>query len=164
MNSPSDYRPCAAMLLFNPDGKVLIADRNDCNDPAWQLPQGGVESGESIEESVFRELEEEIGTSAAKIISIADKNICYDWPEKIKWKGQENWLGQSVTLVALIFIGHDKEIKVHTHSPEFRDWKWVPLETIPELAISFKKPLYDYAVERFTEIRDSYLLSENNPS
>jgi len=164
MNSPSDYRPCAAMLLFNPDGKVLIADRNDCNDPAWQLPQGGVESGESIEESVFRELEEEIGTSAAKIISIADKNICYDWPEKIKWKGQENWLGQSVTLVALIFIGHDKEINVHTHSPEFRDWKWVPLETIPELAISFKKPLYDYAVERFTEIRDSYLLSENNPS
>ena len=164
MNSPSDYRPCAAMLLFNPDGKVLIADRNDCNDPAWQLPQGGVESGESIEESVFRELEEEIGTSAAKIISIADKNICYDWPEKIKWKGQENWLGQSVTLVALIFIGHDKEINVHTHSPEFRDWKWVPLETIPELTISFKKPLYDYAVERFTEIRDSYLLSENNPS
>ncbi|MBS40659.1 MAG: RNA pyrophosphohydrolase [Rhodospirillales bacterium] len=164
MSSPSDYRPCAAMLLFNPAGKVLMADRNDCNDPAWQLPQGGVESGESIEESVFRELEEEIGTSAAKIISIADEKICYDWPKTIKWKGQENWLGQCVTLVALIFLGDDKEINVHTHSPEFRDWKWVPLETIPELIIPFKKPLYDYAVERFTEIRDTYLLSENNPS
>ncbi len=164
MRSPSDYRPCAAMLLFNTDGKVLMADRNDCNDPAWQLPQGGVESGESIEESVFRELEEEIGTSAAKIISIADEKICYDWPKQIKWKGPENWLGQCVTLVALIFLGDDKEINVHTHSPEFRDWKWVPLETIPELTIPFKKPLYDYAVERFTEIRDSYLLSENNQS
>ena len=158
MSPNTNYRPCTAMLLFNVKGEVLVAERNDRKDTAWQLPQGGVDLDESIEQSALRELKEEIGTAAAEIIAIADDQICYDWPKKNNRKDHEKWRGQCVTLVALKFIGNDSDINVNTRCPEFRAWKWVPLEIIPQLIIPFKKPLYDYAVRQFTSIRDNSLL------
>ncbi len=149
------------MLLFNVKGEVLVAERNDRKDTAWQLPQGGVDLDENVEQSALRELKEEIGTAAAEVVAIADDQICYDWPEKNHKKDRKKWRGQCVTLVALKFIGNDSDINVNTHHPEFRAWKWVALETIPQLIIPFKKPLYDYAVRQFTSIRDNRLLGKS---
>jgi len=39
----------------------------------WQFPQGGIDPGESEEETLFRELEEEIGTNDVTIIRVAEK-------------------------------------------------------------------------------------------
>lgn len=158
MNSEIDYRQCAAMVLFNKDGQVLVAERNDMTSAAWQLPQGGVEQGETIEHGVLRELEEEIGTSAVTIISIANESISYDWPGFLESEHLAKWVGQRVTLVALKFTGRDSEINLNTSQPEFRAWKWVSLEEIPELIVPFKRPVYDYAVCQFTPIRDKLLI------
>ena len=148
------------MILFNHAGKVLVAERNDREDSAWQLPQGGIDEGESIEIAALRELEEEIGTAAAEIITIAEKTVCYDWPSTNGSDRRMKWQGQRMSLVALRFTGQDSDINLNTAHPEFRSWRWVALEVIPELIVPFKKPVYDYAVQEFTKIRDE-LRSEN---
>jgi putative (di)nucleoside polyphosphate hydrolase len=40
------------------------------------------------------------------------------------------------------FLGTDADIDVATEHPEFSAWKWVPIERLPELVVSFKRQLY----------------------
>ena len=53
----------AACALVDPDGRVLIAQRPEGKPMAglWEFPGGKVETGERPEESLIRELEEELG-------------------------------------------------------------------------------------------------------
>ena len=53
----------AACALIDPDGRVLIAQRPPGKTMAglWEFPGGKVESGERPEETVIRELREELG-------------------------------------------------------------------------------------------------------
>lgn len=154
MGSKNAYRPCATMALFNKAGKVLVAERNDRRKAAWQLPQGGIDKGETVEQAALRELEEEIGTSDAEILAIADKTVCYDWPKDKPTGRRKKWRGQRISLVALQFSGNDQDIDLDTVHPEFRDWRWIALEAIPELIVPFKKPVYEYAVRAFLPVRD----------
>jgi putative (di)nucleoside polyphosphate hydrolase len=156
----SAYRPCAAMLLFNAAGEVLVAERNDMKESAWQLPQGGIDRGETAKQAALRELEEEIGTASAKIIAVAPNTVSYDWPAN-KAGRSKKWRGQCITLVALLFNGHDDDINLETDHPEFRNWKWVSLEMLPRLITPFKRAVYEYAVSEFSAVRDK--LRQENP-
>ena len=53
----------AACALVDPDGRVLIAQRPEGKPMAglWEFPGGKVETGERPEETLIRELEEELG-------------------------------------------------------------------------------------------------------
>ena len=53
----------AACALIDPDGRVLIAQRPEGKAMAglWEFPGGKVEPGERPEESLIRELKEELG-------------------------------------------------------------------------------------------------------
>ena len=53
----------AACALIDPDGRVLIAQRPEGKTMAglWEFPGGKVEPGERPEESLIRELKEELG-------------------------------------------------------------------------------------------------------
>jgi putative (di)nucleoside polyphosphate hydrolase len=153
------YRPCVAIVLFNRDGQVLVAERNDVDAASWQLPQGGIDRGENPVEAALRELEEEIGTVAAAIIAKAPGWSTYDWPADIeKTPGKGRFRGQRVKPVALQFTGTDSDIDLATEHPEFRAWKWVDLEEIPTLIVSFKKPLYRTIVAAFLKTRDGMKL------
>ena len=59
------YRPNVGIIVANPAGQVLWAKRR--GQDAWQFPQGGINSGESIEEALFRELDEEIGLQPKQV-------------------------------------------------------------------------------------------------
>jgi NTP pyrophosphohydrolases including oxidative damage repair enzymes len=50
----------------------------------WQIPQGGVKDGESEEQALFRELEEEMGTRDVNIIKVGKKRIRHHYPLKVK--------------------------------------------------------------------------------
>jgi len=61
------YRPCAGIFLLNAQKKVFVGRRLDTTGDAWQMPQGGIDKGESAIAAGFREMQEEIGTFAAKV-------------------------------------------------------------------------------------------------
>jgi putative (di)nucleoside polyphosphate hydrolase len=154
MSDERAYRPCAAAVLFASDGRVLVGERIDIAG-AWQLPQGGIDDGESAAEAALRELAEEIGTGEAKIMGESPVWHRYDLPPDMRagWaKGRLR--GQEVRLVALRFTGRDADIDVATVHPEFRAWKWVALEALPALAIAFKRPMYEAALRDFAGLRD----------
>src|SRR5690554_1156025 len=56
------FRPNVAMVVMKNDGKVFWAQRN--NNDGWQFPQGGMNSDETPEEAMYRELREETGLLA----------------------------------------------------------------------------------------------------
>ena len=58
------YRRCAAAIVFNDRGQVLCGERSD-RKGSWNMPQGGIEKGETVEAAATRELFEETGVRAA---------------------------------------------------------------------------------------------------
>ena len=56
-------------LVYNKNGEVLFIFRNG----KWDLPKGGTEKGEDIEQTSMREVEEETGVNGLKIIKKLQK-------------------------------------------------------------------------------------------
>ena len=65
------YRDCAGVVLMNGDGLVFAGQRID-TPGAWQMPQGGIDKGETPREAALRELEEEIGVRADLVGVVAE--------------------------------------------------------------------------------------------
>jgi putative (di)nucleoside polyphosphate hydrolase len=118
---------------------------------AWQLPQGGIDAGEDPREAVLRELAEEIGTADAEIIGEHPEWLQYDLPSEllgVAWDGK--YRGQRQKWFALRFLGEDSDIRLDadTH-PEFDAWKWVELPALPDLAVAFKRTIYQVIAQDF---------------
>lgn len=145
------YRPCVGAVLFNDDGLVLVGRRRNAAHEGWQMPQGGIDEGELPEDAVLRELAEEIGTDKAEIIGECPDWLSYDLPEELIGRALGGrYCGQRQKWFALRFTGSDSDIDVDkaAHS-EFSAWKWVPIEDLPGLIVSFKRPVYEEIVQRF---------------
>ena len=147
------YRPCVGMLLLNAAGQVFVGRRIDTakeGDNIWQMPQGGIDKGETPEQAVLREMEEEIGTDKAEIFAESTRWLHYDLPDHLVgkvWKGK--YRGQKQRWFALRFLGDDADIDLATEHPEFDAWQWVDLEDVPSLVIPFKRDTYRAVVEEF---------------
>ncbi|MBP6951738.1 MAG: RNA pyrophosphohydrolase [Alphaproteobacteria bacterium] len=137
------YRPAVGMMILNKENKILVGQRLDNKDPAWQMPQGGISPHEDADQAMLRELQEEIGTRHVEIIIKSKTWYQYDLPTELAgrlWNGK--FKGQRQIWYALRFRGEDKEINIHTYHPEFRSWKWVERDELLELIIPFKRDLY----------------------
>jgi len=156
------YRLGVGAVLINADGLVLVAQRLDTPGDAWQMPQGGIDKGEDPRATVLRELEEEIGTNHAEIIGETDDWLTYDLPKEIRksiWKGR--YRGQKQKWFALRFLGSDAEIDLNAHKhPEFSAWKWVEFQTVPDLIVPFKRPLYQDIVDTFQHLTVRRMLKD----
>jgi putative (di)nucleoside polyphosphate hydrolase len=150
------YRANVGAVLFNRAGKVFIARRaglpNAEGAPGgWQLPQGGIDAHEDPREAVLRELAEEIGTGNAVIIGEHPKWLVYDLPPDLvgialggRYRGQrQRWF-------ALRFLGTDTDIRLDADPhPEFDAWRWADLPELPQLAVAFKRSIYETLVTSF---------------
>lgn len=144
------YRLGVGIVMLSVTGRVFVARRIDTTAEAWQMPQGGIDGDESPHDACLRELKEETGTDKADIIAESREWLSYDLPEDIAdkvWKGR--FRGQSQKWFCLRFIGEDSDIDINTAHPEFEDWKWVDYETLPDLIVPFKRPLYEQVVAEF---------------
>ena len=147
------YRPCVGMMVFNRSGRVFVGQRLDNPTDAWQMPQGGIDKGEDPRAAALRELEEEIGTANVEIIAETEDWLRYDLPQTLigkLWKGR--YRGQEQKWFVMRFLGGDDEIDLHTHHPEFSDWKWVDVVALPDLIVPFKRSLYRELVRRFRDL------------
>jgi putative (di)nucleoside polyphosphate hydrolase len=139
------YRPCAGVMLVNAQGQVFVGQRLDSVLEAWQMPQGGIDPGESAIDAAVRELGEEAGITPDKVELIAEApdELTYDLPDDLigkVWKGK--WRGQRQRWFLFRFTGTDADVNIQTEEPEFRAWRWIEPEELPELIVPFKRELY----------------------
>ena len=147
------YRPCVGIMLINRNNLVLVAQRIDQVAEAWQMPQGGVDEGETPRQAALRELKEEIGTDRAKIIAETEEWVHYDLPRDLSdkvWNGR--FRGQTQKWFAMRFLGNDSDINLATARPEFIEWKWIPLNSLIDVAVSFKRDNYAQVVAKFRHL------------
>ena len=157
------YRRGVGLMLFNQLGLVFVARRLDTPGDSWQMPQGGIDDGETPQVAALRELTEEIGTDRAEIIAESRQWLSYDLPPALlgkAWKGK--YRGQSQKWFALRFTGNDADINIHTAHPEFSEWRWARFDQLLELIVPFKRELYQAVVAEFAELADSLSTSNGN--
>ncbi|HMA50143.1 MAG TPA: RNA pyrophosphohydrolase [Magnetospirillaceae bacterium] len=147
------YRLGVGLVLFNAEGLVWAGRRLDQKIEAWQMPQGGIDEGETPEQAALRELEEEIGTGKAEIIAESKDWLTYELPPElvgVAWKGR--YRGQKQKWFALRFTGEDADIRIDTEHPEFEDWRWVDFDQLVELIVPFKRALYEQITAEFSDL------------
>ena len=50
-------------------------------------------------------------------------------------------------------LGDDSKINIAAHEhPEFSEWKWIPMQQLPEVIVPFKRELYAALVEEFKHL------------
>ena len=116
MTSDLPYRPCVGIMLIDRQGRVFAGKRIDQTVEGWQMPQGGIDEGESPREAALRELMEEAGTDKAEILAELPDWLYYDLPAHLvgvafhgKFKGQkQKWF-------LMRFTGQDNDIDLYAH-------------------------------------------------
>ena len=137
-------------MLLSRTGQVWVGRRIDTPD-AWQMPQGGIDTGEEPAAAALRELCEEIGSDNVALLGEADGWLKYDLPPALAataWGGK--YRGQMQKWFAFRFLGADDEFDIHgVDKPEFEAWQWVDIADVASLIVDFKRPVYEAVVAEF---------------
>ena len=150
----------AAVIIHPTENKVLMFRRIAEKDKKsgffvgggqlkwnWQFPQGGVNDGESEEQALFRELEEEIGTRDVNIIKVGKKRIRYHYPLKVKrvLYQQPQWRlfrGQQQCWFLLHLNCHTDKISFDHEPIEFDSFRWINPRKGLNMVVPFKRKAY----------------------
>ena len=153
MKKPGDrrYRPCVGIVLVNGAGQVFAGRRPEFPD-AWQMPQGGIDRGETPLQAARRELAEETAVTSAEVIAETDDWLRYDLPAEVVgklWRGR--YRGQEQKWFLMRFLGDDAEIDLDRHQREFAEWRWMAPSDIVGYIVAFKRPVYEAVFQAFAD-------------
>lgn len=146
------YRSGVGIMIIDQQKRIFVGKRIDNHSDAWQMPQGGLDAGETEDEALLREMKEETGISSheVKILSQSSKHYYYNLPYKLQkkfWGGK--YLGQKQRWYLIEFCGDEKNIDVATEDPEFSEWKWISKENLLGAIVAFKRDLYEEVMKEF---------------
>jgi putative (di)nucleoside polyphosphate hydrolase len=148
------YRPNVGIILTNQRNEVFWGKR--IREHSWQFPQGGIKKGESPEQAMFRELQEETGLlpEHVRILGRTRDWLRYDVPKqwvRREWRG--TYRGQKQIWYLLRLVGRDSDVCLRaTEKPEFDAWRWssywIPLDSV----IEFKRGVYEQALTELARL------------
>lgn len=151
------YRPCVGIVLVNAEGLVFAGQRRDGGmiengPPAWQMPQGGIDPGETPGQAALRELHEETGLLPEHVKRLAKTHrwITYDLPPELLgkiWGGK--YRGQRQKWFLLRFEGTDSDVNIATEEAEFSAWRWMRAEDLAAQIVPFKRAVYEEVIAAF---------------
>lgn len=142
------YRPNVGIIVANEHGQVLWAKR--VGQDAWQFPQGGIQSAESPEEALYRELDEEIGLdpSHVQIVGTTRGWLRYKLPRRLLRDNRSSFVGQKQKWFLLKMLATDDSVSFeHSDTPEFDLWSWVSYWYPLGQVVSFKQDVYRRAMK-----------------
>ena len=154
-NKKLPLRNGVGVIILNKNNQVFVAKRKDNPVDRWQMPQGGVNSGESYLSAMKRELFEETSIKNIELLKEIDGFFEYELPDNLVgviWKGK--FRGQKQKWFIVKFIGNEKEINLKTKYQEFIDWKWIAPDELPNVIVDFKKNLYLSLLVKLKELID----------
>ena len=141
------FRQNVAAVIENSEGLILVGERSDIAG-AWQLPQGGIDDGESPEEAVLREVREETGITAEflKIVARSSK-VSYLFPRNVSWKsGKGKFDGQEQIYFHIKIADSGWSLR---RSSEFVNFEWVTKRRVIERIHELKRGCYIKAFNEF---------------
>jgi len=144
------FRQGVGMVIVDKNNRVFVGKRIDSKVNGWQMPQGGIDLGETPSSAALREMEEEIGSNKGKIIAESKRWYSYRVPNFLiprLWNGK--YCGQRQKWFLIRFTGKDSDININTETPEFDQWKWVELDQLLVDIIPFKLKLYQQVIQEF---------------
>ncbi len=147
------YRPNVGVMLANRVGRVFVGERLD-SPGAWQMPQGGIDAGETPRDAALRELEEETGVPPRLVTVEAELGdwLTYDLPADLigkLWKGR--YRGQKQRWFLMRFHGADEDVNIRTSHPEFSRWQWMEPAALLSHIVPFKRPVYEAVLAGFRD-------------
>lgn len=137
------FRPGAGTVIYNQSGEVLSFRRSDHPD-IWQLQQGGMDAGEKLMDTMWRELSEETGLTEADIAKVTEYPhwTIYSYNEKTSVPGNPECLGQAHRWYYLeLKPGTEIDLK-KAHDQEFTHWRWNSFADIIAETGEMKKGIY----------------------
>ena len=143
------------VIVLNNENKVFFGKRKDNPVDRWQMPQGGVDIGESYLSAMKRELYEETSIKSIEILKEINGFFEYELPKNlvgIIWKGK--FRGQKQKWFITRFIGNENEINLQTENQEFIEWKWIIPDELPRTIVDFKKKMYVELLEILKDFID----------
>ncbi len=142
-----EYRPCVVAVFTNISGQILVCERSDFRG-SWQLPQGGIDPGESALNAIYREMREEIGCDRFRVTKEASGLIKYKFPENLDKSISKKWIGQSqVWFMAEFDSGFGPDIAAG--DGEFVAFGWRDPKEVVAGIIEWKRDAY---VEGLTKL------------
>lgn len=149
----SNYRDAVGIMIINPQKKVWLGYRAWTQTSAyhWQMPQGGIDDGETPEQAVWREMYEETGLTqeTCQLIAESQNWYTYDIPKKSKRKID----GERQKWFLFLFHGTKKDVNLKIQKkPEFVRFRWAEPQKAPYLIIPFKKEVYNQVLAEFMPI------------
>ncbi len=149
------YRPCVGLMLLNADGLIFAGRRIDTTAEAWQMPQGGIDEGETPSQAALRELSEETGLASQDVEIVRETAdwLPYDLPDELLgkiWGGR--YRGQMQKWFAMTLLGDDAKIDIATEEPEFQEWRWLGPEELIDKIVPFKRAVYRRVLDDFADL------------
>ncbi len=146
------FRANVGIVICNKMGQVFWARRYGQH--SWQFPQGGIDEGETVEQAMYRELNEEVGLTPkdVSIMNVTRNWVRYKLPKRLIRQGSNPvCIGQKQKWFLLQLDCHEKEVDVlKTGPPDFDDWRWVSYWYPIRNVVSFKRDVYRRVMKEFS--------------
>ncbi len=149
---PDGFRANVGIVLMLKD-QVFLGRRTGAR--GWQFPQGGMRVGESLEQALFRELDEEVGVTQAHVTLVGqtERWLRYRLPPRyIRRNQQPVCTGQKQRWFLLRLKAEVHFDFTRTAEPEFDAWRWSDFWEPAREVIYFKRPVYVRALEELAPL------------
>lgn len=142
------YRPNVGIILINARNQVFWGKR--VRQDSWQFPQGGIQYGETPEQAMYRELQEEVGllSSHVQMLGRTREWMRYEVPGHwVKREHRGSYKGQKQIWFLLRLVGRDCDVSLRaSEHPEFDAWRWNNYWVDMDGVIEFKRDVYRLAL------------------
>jgi len=153
------FRSNVGIVICNKQGQLLWAKR--IGQSAWQFPQGGIKQSESVEDALYRELDEEVGLAETDVTILHQTSdwLHYRLPENfVRHRSEPLCIGQKQKWFLLGLDCPESSVKLtRSKAPEFDDWRWVNYWYPVDQVIEFKRDVYRKALEQLSGSFEAYI-------